>query len=71
MTPEEQSFLNDCRQRAQPPTPTVTLDEMKRCIMILRGSRKMAVEASAASKSRKAKPAPVDISAALADLEGF
>lgn len=73
MTPEDQTFINELRQRNAPNHPNPpTLDEMKRAIVILRCSRSAASEAAAKSK-RTAKPklTDADVGDALADLDAM
>jgi len=71
LTPEQQSFISTCRLKAT--ANLITLDEMKRCIIILRESRKGALDAAAASgvKRTKAKPSEAAIGDMLADLEAM
>ncbi len=58
LTLEEQMFCSQLKARAAPGHPNPpTLDEMKRYIVILRGSRRAAVEASAASASKRVSKA--------------
>jgi hypothetical protein len=71
LTPEEQTFVNLCRVKAL--DKTITLEEMKRAIVILKGSRTKSAEASAASGAKKKSKAPSieSVSSSLADLENF
>ena len=75
MSPEEQTFISALRFRMAPgATEPPTLDEMKKAILILRGSRRAASDANAASTSgKKAKSAPTQaaISSALDELDNF
>ncbi len=60
LTPEQHMFITQLRLRSQPGAEQPpTLDEMKRAILILRGARKLAVEAASTSAKRSSKkPAP-------------
>lgn len=72
LSPENQSFIADCRLKAT--AGTISLDDMKKCIIILRSSRKSAVEASAsgrASKAAKAPPTDKKVEDMLSELEGL
>lgn len=75
LTNDEQAFITQLRNRSIPNHPEPpTLDEMKRAILLLRGSRKLASEAAAASatKSRAKKaPSTAEVSNALADLDSM
>lgn len=78
LSPEQSTFLNELRRRFLAKEP-VSVEEMKRCIVLLRGSRTAATEAAAASKlgkstttrTKRAAPTAADVDAALADLENF
>lgn len=54
VTPETQSRIAEYRRKAA--DGTITLDEMKAAIILLRSGRKAAAEASAASGKRTKKP---------------
>jgi hypothetical protein len=74
ISPEDQTFISALRFRMAPgSTEPPTLDEMKRAIIILRGSRRAAQDANAASgvKKSRAKPTAEAISDALADLDAM
>lgn len=72
LTPEEQTFIAQMRLRSAPgSTDPPTLDEMKRTIIILRGSRKAAIEASSIKRSTKAKVSEASVNDMLADLENL
>lgn len=71
MSPEEQSYINDVRLKTV--AGTATLAELQRAIIIMRSGRKLAVEASAAGRAKRAGKTKVviDSDAALAELEGL
>jgi hypothetical protein len=74
MTPEEQTFLINLRERSKPGSDQPpTLEEQKRAIIILRGNRKLAVEAAASgasrSRAKKSPPTAAEVGNALADLD--
>ena len=72
LTPEQQTFISTCRAKAA--AGTVTLDEMKQFIVILRSSRKSAIDlASSSRESRSTKKAKSTQStdSMLDDLENF
>lgn len=73
LSPEEQSFITQIRQRYAAKEP-VSLEEMKRTILILRQRRTAALTASEASgKTRAKKPAPTAaaVASALDDLDSL
>jgi hypothetical protein len=72
LSPEEQSFITQCRQRMVAKEP-VSLDDMKRAIIILRQNRTAALDANASSgkKASKAKPTEAAVAGLLDDLEGM
>lgn len=71
LSPELQSKMIEWRAKAV--AKTITMDEMKEAIIALRGSRKSAVDAATAGRSRaaKAKPSDKSVEAMLDDLEGL
>lgn len=73
MTPELINKLAIWRAKAA--DKTITMDEMKEAIIALRGSRKQAVEAAAAGRTRasgaKAKPSDKSVDDMLGELEGL
>ena len=72
LTPEESTFITQCRVKAQ--EGTITLEEQKRAILILRAGRTKVLETNAAARAAKpkaAKAAPRDTDELLAGLEGF
>jgi hypothetical protein len=71
LSPEHQSKLIEYRAKAA--AGTITLDDMKDAIIILRGSRRAAVDAAAAgrSKAAKAKPSDKSVDEMLGELEGL
>jgi hypothetical protein len=74
MTPEQKAFVDQCRLRAKGGEP-VSMDEMKRFVVLVRGSRRAAIDASEASsakgKGKRAAKQPIDTDDALAGLENF
>ena len=72
LSPEQSTFVNQCRAKFAA-GEVVTLDEMKRCIMILRGSRTAATEAASAKprSTKKSPPTAEAVADALSDLDSF
>lgn len=68
ITPELQSKIAVWRQKAA--ADTLSIDEMREAIAALRGSRRSAVEASAASKRSSKSPAR-SADDMLGELEGL
>lgn len=66
MTPENQTRISQLRKKAL--DKTITMEEMREAIVILRQDRVTAAQTSA--KSRKAK-APVDAEDLLSQLDGL
>jgi hypothetical protein len=76
LSPEDSSFIAQLRLRSAPgSTNPPTLDEMKKAILILRGNRRLAQDASAASaagkRSKSTAPTAAAIGDALADLDAM
>jgi len=69
MTPELQSKIIILRQKAN--EGTLTLDEMKEAIVLLRGSRRSASIASETSRRTKARKEVKSADELLGELEGL
>jgi hypothetical protein len=72
LSPEDQTFITQCRLRSA--EGTITLDDMKRAIIILRDNRtaaQVAAATSKASKPRKSAPSAASVADALADLDAM
>ena len=67
MTPEIQAKIYNLRQKAN--EGTLTLDEMREAIVILRGSRKSAAIASDTARRAKARKEVRSAEELLSDLE--
>lgn len=57
--------------RAKTAAGTITLDEMREAIKLLRGSRVSAQDAAKASKTKSTKSGPVDAAGLLNELSGL
>ena len=71
LSAEQQTFIAQCRAKYQAKEP-VSIEEMKRCVMILRGSRTAAVDAYDATKpatKRKSAPSDEAVASALSALD--
>ena len=76
LTPEERIFIDAIRKRHVTKDPPVTLDEMRKSILILRQRRTAALDASAAgttkrASTKKAAPTAAQIASALDDFDSF
>jgi len=69
MTPETQAQIGIWREKAL--AGTLTQEEMRDAIILLRQERVGAAKTSAASREKKAAKAPVDADALLNELEGM
>lgn len=70
LDPEQLSRLQTWRAKAH--DGTITLDEMKEAVVVLRMGRKAAVEASAAKpRTSKAKPTATAVADMLGELENM
>lgn len=67
MSPEQQARIQALRAKAR--EGTLTLEESREAIILLREDRVAASATSAASKARKAPKAPVNSDDLLAELE--
>jgi hypothetical protein len=72
LSPEQQQFIRECRAKFQAGEP-VSVEDMKRAIIILRGSRTASIEANTSSNSKPKKKAPAvaDVLSALDAFENF
>jgi hypothetical protein len=72
LSPEDHAFITECRLKSE--AGTITLEEQKRAVLLLRAGRVAAVEAAAKARApRASKPTKVKISTddALAELEAM
>jgi hypothetical protein len=71
LSPEQQTRLIEWRAKAQ--AGSITLDELKAAVVMMRAGRSAAVTASAAGRASKAKAKPTEkaVESMLDELEGL